>query len=145
MTSSLAFQIKQVDWQQTEQALTAIRITVFVDEQNVPIDLEIDGLDPQCIHVMAYHSKNDSIGAARMREDGHIGRMAVLRDYRNKGVGSALLSVLMDIAKKRNLHRVYLHAQISAVKFYQNHQFTQYGEEFMDAGIRHVAMQRVLD
>jgi len=145
MTPKAQFQIKQVDWQQAEQALTAIRMTVFVNEQNVPIDLEIDGLDPQCIHVMASDQTNKAIGAARMQKNGHIGRMAVLREHRNKGIGSALLNTLIEIAKTRNLQRVYLYAQISAVKFYQNHQFTQYDKKFMDAGIPHIAMQRLLN
>jgi len=145
MTNRLQYQIKQVDWQPAEQELTAIRMTVFVDEQNVPIELEIDGLDPECIHVLASDSTNKVIGAARMLEDGHIGRMAVLREYRNKGIGSALLQSLIDIAKTHNLQRVYLYAQINAIKFYLNHQFTKYGKEFMDAGIPHIAMQRLIN
>jgi len=145
MTNKAQYQIEQVDWQQAEKALTAIRMTVFVDEQNVPIELEIDGLDPRCIHVMACDLENNTIGAARMLEDGHIGRMAVLREYRNNGIGSALLNTLIEIARTTNLQCVYLYAQISAVKFYKNHQFTQYGKEFMDAGIPHIAMQRLLD
>jgi len=144
MTNSLQYQIKQVSWQETEQALIAIRMSVFVDEQNVPIDLEIDGLDSQCVHVMAHGPANRPLGTARMLEDGHIGRMAVLCEYRNAGIGSALLDTLMDIAKMQKLQRVYLYSQLSAVKFYRHHQFTKYGEEFMDAGITHIAMQRTL-
>jgi len=144
MINNLRYQIKQVTWQEVEQALTAIRLTVFVDEQNVPKDLEIDGLDAQCIHVMATDATNKPIGTARMLDDGHIGRMAVLIKYRNNGIGSALLSALIKIAKTCKLRRVYLYSQLSAVTFYQKHEFSAYGKEFMDAGIIHVSMQRTL-
>jgi len=76
-----------------------------------------------------------------MLYNGHIGRMAVLPEFRNKGVGSALLTALLKLAREQGIHEVFLHAQTNAVAFYQKHGFTITSDEFMDAGIPHVTMR----
>jgi len=111
-----------------------LRKTVFIEEQHVPQDLEWDGLDGNCIHFIAHH-QSQAIATARMKPDGHIGRMAVLKPYRNNGVGSSLLTAAIQLAKTRGLKKVYLHAQVTVIGFYQKHGFETQGTEFMDAGI----------
>ena len=141
---SNSFQVQETSWDTDRKALIRIRTEVFINEQLVPPDLEWDGYDSDCWHVIARSENDEEIGTARMLYDGHIGRMAVLPAYRHQGVGSALLKALQQVAKKQGISEVFLHAQISAVDFYQKHGFTVCSEEFMDAGIPHVEMARSL-
>jgi len=121
-----------------------VREQVFVREQSVPNELEWDGEDQNAVHIIATARNGQVIGTGRLLPDGHIGRMAVLRDWRQQGVGSALLQALLQEAVSAGLSRVFLHAQTSAVDFYARHGFTRRGEEFMDAGIPHYYMERDL-
>ena len=84
------------------------------------------------------------VGTGRLLPDGHVGRMAVLRDWRGRGVGSAILSALVDRAAARGMGRLVLNAQTHAVPFYARHGFAAFGEEFMEADIPHIAMAREL-
>lgn len=123
----------------------AVREAVFVQEQGVPPELEIDDQDPRSRHVLASDGGGAPIGTARLTPEGRIGRMAVAREWRGHGVGSALLHALLRIAREDGLDRVTLHAQESAVDFYRRHGFAPVGERFMEAGIVHQGMQRRLD
>lgn len=124
--------------------IRSVREHVFIQEQGVPEALEWDGLDDEAIHVVALDNHAQVIGTARLLKDGHIGRMAVLRQWRHQGVGSALLKELLQIAQQRNLPKVFLHAQVTATGFYERHAFMALGEEFMDAGIPHRYMEYYL-
>lgn len=117
-----------------------IRTAVFVDEQGIDTKLDFDGLDVVATHVLAF-SQGNAIGTGRILNDGHIGRIAVLKDYRNQGVGAATLSVLLTEAKKRNYQRIYLGSQMHAVAFYENFGFKTCGDVFMDAGLEHIEME----
>ena len=121
--------------------LRAIRFEVFVEEQQVPEALEWDGLDSQCRHVLACTSEGTPIATGRLLPDGHIGRMAVLRAWRKRGVGRAVLLELLRIARARGDTAAVLHAQTHAVEFYRGAGFEVTSEEFMEAGIPHVQMQ----
>ena len=79
--------VELVEWGQEEAALRAIREIVFIREQSVPEKLECDGLDPSCAHVLAWNGHGEAIGTARMQKNGTLGRMAVLKDWRGRGVG----------------------------------------------------------
>jgi len=138
------FQVDRVTWKDAEDDLRTLREFIFIREQNVPPELEWDGKDEDCVHLLARDSKGRAIGTSRMTSDGHIGRMAVLRAWRNKGVGSTMLTALTTIARARQLPRVQLDAQIQAVEFYQRQGFNTQGLEFMDAGIPHKHMTRIL-
>ena len=138
------FQVDRVTWNDAEDDLRTLREFIFIREQNVPPELEWDGKDEDCVHLLARDNKGRPIGTSRMTADGHIGRMAVLRAWRNKGVGSTMLAALTTIARARQLPRVQLDAQIQAVGFYQRHDFKTQGVEFMDAGIPHKHMTRLL-
>ena len=136
--------IELVDWAESETAIRAIRESVFIAEQAVPEELEWDGLDPLCAHALAWNDLGDAIGTARMQADGTIGRMAVLKDWRGRGVGRALLQPLLDLAARQGLSRVTLAAQIHAIGFYERAGFHVAGDPFMDAGIPHRLMVRDL-
>jgi predicted GNAT family N-acyltransferase len=124
------------DWDALQRWAAPIRTTVFVEEQNVPAEMEIDDWDPQCVHAVAFDSEGMALGTGRLLPDGHIGRMAVLKSARGDGVGSALLTALMDAARARG--------QREAVPFYERHGYAMCGAEYLDAGIPHVDMKRAL-
>lgn len=135
-----AYQIREVDWQEAQLELKRIRVQVFIVEQNVPVELEWDGLDPGARHVLAKNRNGEAVGTARLLSDGQIGRMAVLKEWRGLGVGSALLGALLQIARNRGFSKVFLNSQIRAVAFYSRRGFKVVSGEFMDAGIPHVTM-----
>lgn len=136
--------IQRVDWAERRQEIAAVRKAVFVEEQGVPIDLELDAADPQCIHLLASRGDRHPVGTARMQRDGHIGRMAVLKEWRGKGIGSALLRRLVDIAMDAGLAEVWLNAQLQAQGFYEARGFEAEGEPFLEAGIAHRRMRMPL-
>lgn len=139
------FHVVQTSWDKDKKELIDIRTNVFINEQLVPPDLEWDGYDKDCWHVIAKSDTGQTIGTARMLYDGHIGRMAVLAEYRKQGVGSALLKSLHEIAAVQGITNVFLHAQTKAVGFYQHHGYKIIGEEFTEAGIPHVTMEKLIE
>ncbi len=136
------YQVAAVDYHTAVDALRAVREPVFVEEQQVPRELEWDALDPLCVHVLARDDAGRPIGTGRLTPEHKIGRMAVLQDWRGKGVGDALLKALIEQAALRRWPEVKLNAQVSAIGFYARHGFVPFGERFMEAGIEHQAMRR---
>jgi predicted GNAT family N-acyltransferase len=126
----------------------AIRMEVFVAEQQVPADEEMDELDSVAVHVLAL-AAGQPVGTGRLilEEDGfaRIGRMAVLRPYRGQGVGSAILAQLMDLARERGVAIARLAGQLHAIPFYERFGFVAYGDVFEEAGIQHRMMERNID
>ena len=133
----------ETSWQESEPQLKSIRRCVFIDEQQVPEELEWDKDDQTSCHILVTDNNNLAIATGRLKANGHIGRMAVLIQYRDQGIGSSVLNTLMERAKKDKISRLYLHAQLSAIDFYLKHGFTVYSETFMDAGIAHKSMQLI--
>lgn len=121
-----------------------IRQTVFVDEQHVPVEMELDQWDPLSVHAVAFDAANAAVGTGRLLPDGHIGRMAVLQQARGSGVGSELLRALMEEARRRGHREAVLSSQTRAVDFYRRHGYAQFGSEYMDAGIPHIDMRCAL-
>jgi len=138
------FRVRLAEWPGDQPALRTIRHAVFVTEQHVPEDLEWDGSDGVCRHALAEDAQGNAIGCGRLLPDGHIGRMAVLPAWRGRGVGSALLATLVDLAREMGHRRVALNAQTGALPFYARHGFVPCGAEFEEAGIAHRAMERAL-
>ncbi|MFO8023602.1 GNAT family N-acetyltransferase [Thiohalophilus sp.] len=136
--------IETVSFDQARSAIESIRRRVFIEEQQVPEELEWDGQDEQATHLLAWVD-GLPVATARMLPDGHIGRMAVLRAWRQRGIGMALLTVLLTLARKQALERVFLHAQLAAMDFYARAGFIETGNPFMDAGIPHKTMVLELD
>jgi len=135
------YSIKHCNWQSQSQHLQAIRTSVFIEEQGVPVARERDALDDSAQHWLAVDGDERPLGTIRMLNDGHIGRMAVLKEARGRGIGGALLSAAVNYAKDQSLFDVYLHAQSHALAFYRGAGFEPYGDEFLDAGINHQAMR----
>lgn len=138
------FSVRPADWGRDAALLRAVREAVFMREQGVPVELEWDGLDPDCAHALALDAAGAAIGTARLTPDGHIGRMAVLARWRGRGVGTALLEAMLAEARARNLPQVALNAQVHAHGFYLRFGFQREGGEFLDAGIPHVRMTRIV-
>jgi len=128
-------------WDVLRDEATAVRYAVFVAEQSVPWELEIDEFDPVSVHALARDGSGAAIGTGRLLPDGHIGRMAVLPRARGRGVGSALLIALMDESRRRGNREAILSAQVQATAFYARHGYVAEGEPYDDAGIAHIAMR----
>ena len=135
------YQITLGDWGTLSADAKALRTEVFVEEQGVPAELEMDSMDALCLHAVAYDADGTPVGTGRLLPDGHIGRMAVRKAGRGTGVGSALLKGLMTQARARGDKQVVLSSQSHAAPFYQRHGFTVDGDEFFEAGIAHINMQ----
>ncbi len=142
MNKTPSYTIQTVDWNAGKDALRTVRWKVFVEEQRVPEALEWDDEDERSAHVMAVAADGTPIGTGRLLRDGHIGRMAVLREWRGRGVGSAVMARLLKMARESGHKTVRLHAQTHAKSFYAGHGFVVQGDEFMEAGIPHVVMTR---
>lgn len=139
-----AVEIRIVDWASYREALSSIRHTVFVEEQGVPVELELDGEDASARHAAAFSDDGRLVGTGRMLASGKIGRMAVSQSMRRQGIGRALLDALVAEAKRLKLEEVSLGAQLPAVAFYERAGFKAYGDIFLDAGIDHKMMRLVL-
>lgn len=144
MNAPAGYRIDAVDYATALDDLRRVRDAVFVEEQQVPPELERDALDPLCHHVLARDGAGNPIGTARLTPEHRIGRMAVLPAWRGRGVGDALLAALLDEARRRHWPDVSLHAQVNAEGFYARHGFLPEGERFLEAGIEHQGMRRVL-
>lgn len=139
------YYVEPANWSADQAEIDAVREQVFVAEQQISREEVWDGQDPRCVHVIGRDSSDrHAIGTARMSAEGKIGRMAVLADWRKAGVGSALLQALIDQARERRLGQVYLHAQVSALDFYQQHGFSAVGEPFTEANVAHRKMTLTL-
>lgn len=124
----------------------AIRMEVFVFEQDVPADIEWDAFDRTSTHFFA-RADGKPVATARLRDDAGIARierMAVRKDYRGKGVGDALLQKVMDHAKAKGFTRTHISAQDHAIPFYEKLGFKVSSDAYMEAGIPHHAMERDL-
>ena len=129
-------------WSDAQAQLRLVRHAVFVVEQQVPAPLEWDDMDEASLHALASDGAGAPIGCARLLPGGHIGRVAVLRPWRGRGIGSALLRTLVDCARERGDAIVLLNAQVSAMPFYVRHGFVARGDPFDEAGIPHRVMER---
>jgi predicted GNAT family N-acyltransferase len=135
--------IELLPWEKARTQAALIRFAVFVEEQKVPAELELDAMDTECIHALAFVDEK-AVGTGRLLPDGHIGRMAVLKDWRGRGIGGLILRRLMEKALERGDREVVLSAQVHAVPFYRAHGFVEKGGQYLEAGIPHRDMRRRL-
>ncbi len=119
--------------------IRSVRFTVFVDEQQVPAELEMDEWDERSRHVLATCGDR-VVGTGRLLPDGHIGRVAVLREFRGRGVGCLLMKELLRIGREAGMGKFVLSAQVQAIAFYERLGFVARGERYEEAGISHVEM-----
>ena len=131
------------DYESYTEDICAIRYEVFVEEQNVPEKLEIDGLDNEAKHVLAFVNEIP-IGTGRILSDGHIGRVAVLEKHRGLGIGKLIMKELVKCAQDMSLEKVWLSSQWHAHSFYLDLGFVCVGEIYEEAGINHIKMFRLL-
>lgn len=134
------FSVHLADWRLDAESLRSVRTRVFVEEQAVPEDLEWDDDDARALHLLAVDAESRPIGTARLLDSGQIGRMAVLPEWRGRGVGSALLKEALRIAAESGFPTLFLNAQTSALPFYARMGFVPVGEQFAEAGIPHRRM-----
>ena len=113
-------------------------------QQQVPEELEWDELDETSTHFIA-SIDGKTIGTARLTTDGQIGRMAVLKPYRNQGIASALLTAVLNYATQLGLDQVFMHAQVDVVPLYEKFGFHRRGEIFLEADIKHQEMYKFLN
>ena len=132
------------DWLSHSEALTRIRTEVFLQEQQVPVADEWDGKDGAAVHFIVIADNGSAVACARLLIEQsllHIGRVAVLKPWRQQGIGHQLMEfILRWCATQYPQNRIYLHAQTSRVAFYERLGFSSHGDVFMDAGIPHIEM-----
>ena len=131
-------------WAQAQAVAAPIRFAIFVGEQKVPPGIELDDMDEKSLHAIAYDEAGKAIGTGRLLPDGKVGRMAVIKEWRRRGVGADLLDALVGEARRRGLAEVKLSAQLQAAEFYRAHGFVAEGKVYEEAGILHQAMRRSL-
>lgn len=134
-------EVRTADWDADGDLIRGIRQRVFIEEQNVPPELEWDAFDAISTHFLAFDAKRDAVGTGRLQPDGKITRMAVLPAARGAGIGAALLEALLFAAIHQGKAVPWLHAQADAVGFYEAFGFTAVGDPFMEAGIEHRKMR----
>jgi len=126
-----------------------IRQKVFVEEQQVPPELEIDQYEAACVHFVLYDEENQAQATARLlpnkdKNQATLQRMAVYKEARDKGYGRMVVLAVEEFAKKQGFAKIELHGQLTAQNFYEKLGYTPYGEIFDDAGIDHISMEKAL-
>lgn len=155
--STHAYEVRVAEESADREACFAVRKEVFVREQGVPEDIEYDAYDAVAVHVLAVADDGVALGTGRLLYGeaaaaktggdptvGSLGRLAVAQEARGLGIGVALVRAIEDVARARGLAAVDLHAQTHALGFYERLGYEAYGPEYLEAGIPHRAMRRVL-
>jgi predicted GNAT family N-acyltransferase len=133
-----------MSWEQAQPTAGPLRFAIFVGEQNVPSGIELDDQDASCVHAVAFDVDNKAIGTGRLLPDGTIGRMAVIKEWRRRGIGVEILQALIGEARKRGHAAVVVSAQLQAAEFYREQGFVAEGKVYEEAGILHQKMRRKL-
>jgi len=143
MTKAQDVQLSLGPWSLLQALAQPIRVAVFVDEQGIDPALEWDAFDAVSLHALV-RVDGEPVATGRLLPDGHIGRMAVRRHARQRGLGGQVLEALVEAARMRGDRSVELSAQCHAEAFYLKHGFQRQGEPYLEAGIEHVRMLRLL-
>ncbi len=125
----------------------SLRLSVFVDEMNVPVELEVDEFDEEAIHLRVQVDKK-TVGTLRLvlieEQASHcsvkLGRVAVHPDWRRKGIGKQMMQLAINNCKELHCSKISLGSQTYITSFYESLGFTTQGDIFDDAGIPHIAM-----
>ncbi|MBI9098421.1 MAG: GNAT family N-acetyltransferase [Spirochaetaceae bacterium] len=131
------------DWSRHKEELSAVRYEVFVIGQNVPVELEVEEADARYTHILAT-ADGKPVGTARLTDEGHIGRVGVLKEYRKYGIGKEMMRQIEEVAFELGFDSVELNSQCHAVPFYEKLGYVAYGEVFSEAGIDHRHMRKSL-
>ena len=130
--------------EQAQPTAGPLRFAIFVGEQNVPSGIELDDQDANCVHAVAFDVDGKAIGTGRLLPDGTIGRMAVVKEWRRRGIGAEILQALIAEAAKRGHAEVVISAQLQAAEFYREQGFAAEGKVYEEAGLLHQKMRRKL-
>ena len=130
-----------MSWEQAQPVAGPLRFAIFVGEQNVPSGIELDDLDASCVHAVAFDVDGKAIGTGRLLPDGVIGRMAVNKEWRRRGIGAEILKALIGEARKRGHTEAIISAQLQAAEFYREQGFVAEGKVYEEAGILHQKMR----
>jgi YbgC/YbaW family acyl-CoA thioester hydrolase len=136
--------LKTGSWDELKDGAAALRTEVFVEEQEIPQELEWDEHDAKAMHALVLNKLGQPVATGRLLQPqpklAQIGRMAVSKALRGGNLGRMVIEALVDAARQRGDHQVILHAQCSAEGFYRRLGFKAHGEVFQDAGIDHIEM-----
>jgi predicted GNAT family N-acyltransferase len=137
--------VRDADFTADFASIRQVREIVFIDEQRVPRELEFDERDPLCRHVLVFDG-DVPVGTGRLDLDygGKVGRVAVVATHRRSGVGTLLMEHMHTIARAEKHARLWCHAQLTAVPFYERLGYLRSGPVFVEAGIDHVRMEYAL-
>ncbi|QLH83377.1 GNAT family N-acetyltransferase [Halosimplex pelagicum] len=147
----MSIDVRVAEGEADREAVLAVRREVFIEEQGVPEDIEMDGKDDEAIHFVALDgdsADDEPVGAARLREVepgvGKVERVAVVADRRGEGLGRALMDRLEATAADRGIDRLVMHAQTHVEAFYRRLGYETTSDVFEEAGIDHVEMEKSL-
>lgn len=131
------------DWHSLQQHAQHIRELVFILEQDIAPEDEWDDQDPISTHFVVYDA-DQPIATARLLSNDHVGRVAVLKEYRSKGIGKLVMQDIIALAKQQQRKELILSSQVHATQFYSGLGFAVQGESYLDCGIPHVDMVMTL-
>jgi len=136
--------VSEVCFNHYKPQITQIRNTIFVQEQNVPKDLEWDELDNTATHFIIESDQNNLIAYARLLPSGKLGRVAVIKQYRRQGIGNLLMTAIIEKAAKLGIETLRISAQVAVINFYTQLGFHLTSDIYLEAGIEHRTMLKTL-
>jgi len=139
-----SFKFKQTNWQEDRDEILTIRHRVFMIEQHFSENILSDVLDPDCFHIIVRNSEGTVVGSGRLTQQGRLGRIAVLLPYRGVGIGSKILSELVQIGKSNKLQNISLSAELDNQHFYDSQKFAANGPVYMKQGVPHQILTKKL-
>jgi predicted GNAT family N-acyltransferase len=141
----IPYKIRIADWRLDGSALQSLRRRIFIQELDIPENLEWDGRDSSAIHLLAENPEGEAIGSARLLQQGQASRICVLPEWRGKGVGTLLTQALLEVANDHHMPHVFLYAHQDAISFYQGQGFVNEGGTQFMAGVPHQLMSRTIE
>lgn len=142
--SEVTFRVELLSWEEARTAAAPVRYAVFLEEKDAPPGVELDDIDPQCIHALALDESGKAVGTGRLLPDGQIGRMAVLKDWRRRGVGAAIIEALIEEARRRGYAAVTTSVALQPAQFYRSEGFVAEGKVYREADILQHKMRKAL-
>jgi predicted GNAT family N-acyltransferase len=139
-----AFRVELKEWEEARTVAGPIRYTIFLEEKDAPPGIEPDELDPQCIHGIAYDESGKAVGTGRLLPDGQLGRMAVLKDWRRRGAGAALVEALIEEARRRGQKEITVLAALQSAEFYRSLGFVAEGKVVKEGTVLQQKMRKAL-
>jgi predicted GNAT family N-acyltransferase len=136
-------QVALLKWEEAEPIAAPIRFAIFVEQQQAG-GIELDDLDKDSVHAVAYDDNRKPIGTARLLPSGQVGRMAVVKEWRRRGVGAALLEAFTEEARKRGYKSLVISAPLQAAEFYRSQGFVAEGKVQKVDGVLQQAMRKSL-